>query len=452
MRFTDDWKNTRLTMSKLDSSFEPPHLLSFNVAAIAGLLGYFLLWLFPDQSVYLKILTVFIIFLCLVYSSFTFSERLNGKIHVVSNLLEALEQENFSLRGVTKGKGAFDNLIRQINQLSGAMARSRQQQKETYYVLHKVISNINISVFALDAERRIIWCNDAAAALVNKPLSLLVGQPAAEFGLEGLLQQPSDAEPVDWRFPGTRGMFQIRHDSFIEDGRQNHLLFISDVSKLLRNEEQKTWQNLLRVISHEINNSLTPIASISQTLLQVFRKDNQHQAAPDLVNGMEIINNRARELITFVGSYRQLNRLPPANKQPCDIAGLMMQMAMLFPQRKLIFSGDAPQQAMVDANQMQQIFINLLKNADEAMEPGLGEIVLRWKVIARQLHIEIIDQGKGVANIENLFVPFYTTKTHGSGIGLILCRQIVEGHDGHLTLENRKDAEGCVVNIFLPLG
>ncbi|MBQ4796809.1 PAS domain-containing sensor histidine kinase, partial [Pectobacterium versatile] len=107
-------------------------------------------------------------------------------------LLEALEQENFSLRGVTKGKGAFDNLIRQINQLSGAMARSRQQQKETYYVLHKVISNINISVFALDAERRIIWCNDAAAALVNKPLSLLVGQPAAEFGLEGLLQQPSD--------------------------------------------------------------------------------------------------------------------------------------------------------------------------------------------------------------------------------------------------------------------
>ncbi|GAB7258948.1 hypothetical protein DZS_04530 [Dickeya ananatis] len=92
-------------MSKLDSSFEPPHLLSFNVAAIAGLLGYFLLWLFPDQSVYLKVLTVFIIFLCLIYSSFTFSERLNGKIHVVSNLLEALEQENFSLRGVTKGSG-----------------------------------------------------------------------------------------------------------------------------------------------------------------------------------------------------------------------------------------------------------------------------------------------------------------------------------------------------------
>ncbi|WP_192456340.1 sensor histidine kinase [Musicola keenii] len=439
-------------MSKLDTSFEPPHLLSLNIAAFVGLLGYFLLWFFPDQSVYLKILTVFIIVLCLIYSSFTFSERLNARIHVVSNLLEALGQENFSLRGVTKGKGAFDNLIRQINQLSGTMARSRQQQQETYYVLHKVISNISVSVFALDAEQRVMWCNDAASALLNKPVKLLVGQPAAEFGLEGLLQQSSGAEPIDWRFPSAQGMFQIRHDSYMEDGRQNHLLFISDVSKLLRNEEQKTWQNLLRVISHEINNSLTPIASISQTLLQVFRKDTQHPAAPDLVNGMEIINNRARDLIAFVGSYRQLNRLPPPSKQPCDVTLLMTQMAMLFPQRRLVFSGESPLTVAVDANQMQQMFINLMKNADEAMEPGVGEIVLRWTVVARQLHIEIIDQGKGVANIENLFIPFYTTKNHGSGIGLILCRQIVEGHGGHLTLENRKDAEGCIVNIFLPLG
>jgi nitrogen fixation/metabolism regulation signal transduction histidine kinase len=245
----------------------------------------------------------------------------------------------------------------------------------------------------------------------------------------------------------------VRHRTFREAGVPHTLVIVSDLSRTLREEERRAWQRLIRVIGHEINNSLAPIKSLAGTLRQMLSRGEARPAGEgaDLVEGLSLIGDRAGSLSKFVATYSQLARLPPPSKQPVALRSLLQRLASLEP-----FTGtplDAPFDVTVDADagQLEQAIINLLRNASEATEGAQDAMHITLARTRDVAIIEIRDEGPGIANTDNLFVPFFTTKPGGSGIGLTLSRQIVEGHGGTLSLENRTGRSGCIARITLPL-
>lgn len=437
-------------MSKFFQAFEIRHLLLCSLAPMGAIIAYLLLWFFPHQSLYLKLFTLFVLCVTMVYFCYHFFQQLLYKINVISNLLEAVEQEDFSLRGVSSGAGAFEGVIAQINDISSQLSRHRQQQREMDFLLQKVISNITVAIYALDDNHHLIWCNEAASHMLGTSLEQLIGDTASRWQLDTLLLNANTQQPVVSEHEGRPGRYKVSSDTYMVDGVQNVLLFVSDVDHMLRQEEQKAWQDLLRVISHEINNSLSPIASISQMLQQHYRQ-NAENLPPGFTEGIDLISRRARELIEFISSYRQLSKLAPARREPLDLANLMAELPLLFAHRVMRLHGPRPLMVNLDRVQIHQLLINLIKNADESMGAGTDPVDVQWAEEKGRLLITILDSGVGLANPKNLFVPFYTTKPNGTGIGLILCRQIVESHGGYLSLENRHEQTGCKVTISLPL-
>ncbi|WP_127959813.1 sensor histidine kinase [Serratia microhaemolytica] len=435
-------------MSKLVSRFEIRQLMLCTLSPIAGILAYLLLWAFPAQSLYLKLLTLLMLCVATLYCSYHFFQQLNSRVNVICNLLEAVEQQDFSLRGSTKENGIFTRVISQVNAMVSQLSRHRQQQREMDFLLHKVLSNITISIFALNSQHRVIWCNHAAAQMLDCPAESLIGEDAGRWQLEQLLSSANSNHPVEFSHHGRPGRYKVNSDHYLVDGESHVLLFINDVDQLLRDEQKKVWQNLLRVISHEINNSLSPISSISQ-MLQCYYGSHPEQAPAGFAEGIALIHRRAKELIDFINSYQQLNKLAPPVKTETDIAGLIKELPLLFMQRRFELNGFDSVTARVDRGQIYQLLINIVKNADEAMSDNAEPILIDWYTECGRLVIAVKDSGVGLTNPENLFVPFYTAKPTGNGIGLILCRQIAEQHGGYLTLQNRQDSQGCQVTMSL---
>jgi nitrogen fixation/metabolism regulation signal transduction histidine kinase len=255
-------------------------------------------------------------------------------------------------------------------------------------------------------------------------------------------------------FGNQQGRFNVHVEEFREAGKPHKLLFITDVRTILRSEERNAWQSLVRVISHEINNSLAPISSISQTLKRTLtREQNVESCKENLLEGFAIIAQRATNLTDFVNSYKQIARLPEPKKQLISIDSLVNKVIPLYPNNKITVSSSKDVELFIDPIQFEQVLINLLKNAVESVQStgSTGDVNLSWQVTNSQFKLTISDEGTGISNIDNLFVPFYTTKKQGSGIGLVLCRQVLEVHNGQLSLINREDKSGCLAIIELPM-
>jgi two-component system, NtrC family, nitrogen regulation sensor histidine kinase NtrY len=253
------------------------------------------------------------------------------------------------------------------------------------------------------------------------------------------------------RFAGASGRWEIRRRAFREGGWPHELLVISDLSRALRDEERQAWRRLVRVIGHELNSSLTPIKAMAATLRQLVNRDPLPQDfRADSAAGLEIIHDRAEALARFMGAYARLARLPQPAPRPIEYAPLVMRIASLHDGRVAVAGGPTVQ-VHADADQIEQVLINLLKNAVEAAGES-SHVRLAWHTADRELVTEIEDDGPGLARTDNLWVPFFTTKPGGTGIGLALSREIVENHGGRIALENRADARGCVARFSLPLG
>jgi nitrogen fixation/metabolism regulation signal transduction histidine kinase len=237
-------------------------------------------------------------------------------------------------------------------------------------------------------------------------------------------------------------------EQYLDQGKVHYLVFITDVQQLLYEEERQAWQKLLRVLSHEVNNSLTPICAISQGLQKQLQQ-NQPPDAALLSEALQVMNERAQGLNQFMKSYQQLNRLPPPEKQLLALDQLVADVCALFSnQVKRI----GPQlNVFADPAQLQQLLVNLLKNALEANEGQDTAVTVCWEQQGKLLVLTVTDQGAGIQNPDNLFVPFYSTKPHGSGIGLVLSRQIARNHGGDLQLYNRTPAQGAQSRLLLPL-
>ena len=385
-----------------------------------------------------------------------FAVRLRNRViyplYTLSNLLEALREGDFSLRGSRARRGdPIGEVVWEINTLSQTLRDQRHRVEEASALLSKVIGATDIAIFTFDQAQRLRLVNPAGERLLARPAAELMGRSAEELGIADCLAI-EDTHIRKRAFPGGSGRFEVRRARFREGGRPHELLVVADLSRALREEERAAWQRLLRVLGHELNNSLAPIRSMTATLAKLLA---QQPPPPDwredVGGGLAVIGARAEALTRFMAGYTALARLPPPNKRDIEIGELVRRVARLEQRVAIAIPDAVPTQLHADPDQLEQALINLVKNATDATLPQRDGVRARWHREGDALHIEIEDDGPGLGTTENLFIPFYTTKPGGSGIGLVLARQIAEAHGGALTLENRSGARGCVAHLRLPL-
>jgi len=389
---------------------------------------------------------------CWLIVSLIVRERVVRPLQTLSNMLAALREGDFSLRArSSQSDDALALAFLEVNTLGNTLQAQRLGAMEATALLRTVMSEIDAAIFAFDAENELRLVNRAGEKLLASPFERLLGRTAGALGLEGFLS--GDSPRVhDLVFPGRSGRWEVRRTTFRQDGRPHTLVVISDLSKTLREEELLAWQRLVRVLSHEINNSLTPIKSIAGSLLTILeRTPRAPDADDDLRGGLGIIGSRAEALSRFMSAYALLARLPAPRPQPVDVGIWLRRAAGLETRVAVSVQPGPPLVIQADGDQLDQLLINLVRNAADASLQTNGGVCLAWSRQDGQVDVEVIDDGPGLATTANLFVPFYTTKPSGTGIGLVLCRQIAEAHGGVLSLENRPGRRGCVARLRLPV-
>lgn len=428
--------------------FEARVLYGAWLTALPALLALIGVLAFGALEGYAALLLVAVVILLTGFLARWQYRRVVYPVSSLSSLIEALREGDYSLRGTPQS--VMGGLVQDLNDLAERLQTQRLEFEESSYLLGKTLAALDSAVFVFDAQRRLRLINPAGQKLLDAKKHRLFGLSAEELGLAVMVEMPS-TQVMTHAFPGRTGRFDIRHAPLRSGGRSGNLLVINDLGHVLRREERQAWQRLLRVLGHEVNNSLAPIQSMAGTLASlVVRQPLPEDWRDDFASGLNVIGKRAGALARFLAGYSRLARLPTPDRRPVDIADLVAKVVRL-EQRKLVHTEPGePLVIKADPDQIEQALINLLSNAVEA-SPADGKVVVRWHSEAEYLQLEILDNGPGPPRSDNLFVPFFTTKPGGSGIGLALVRQIAEAHDGVVSLIAR-DSGGTVARLSLPIG
>jgi two-component system nitrogen regulation sensor histidine kinase NtrY len=394
--------------------------------------------------------------------AFSLRHRVVFSLQTLSNLLAALREEDFSVRGRDAQRDdAMGEVMIEVNALGETLREQRLGALEATALLRTVMEEIDVAIFTFDNENKLRLTNRAGERLLARPSERLLGFTAGELGL-GASLDGDPARTMELSFPGGSGRWGMRRGAFRQAGLPHHLVVLSDLSRALRDEERQAWQRLIRVMGHELNNSLAPIQSVAQSLESGLAgiansPEGQTGATAGLVEDMKagfgIIRSRTESLGRFMAAYGKIARLPVPKLEPVDVRDWICRVVKLETRVKLRVEEGPEMVISGDGDQLEQLLINLVHNAADAVREagGTGGATIGW---ARQdgfLNVWIADEGPGISNPANLFVPFFTTKQGGTGIGLVLCRQIAEAHGGTLTLMNRKDVRGCEARLRLPL-
>jgi nitrogen fixation/metabolism regulation signal transduction histidine kinase len=369
----------------------------------------------------------------------------------IANLLEALRGGDYGIRGRHARKGdALGDIVLEANRLGATLRAQRFEAMEASALLNKVLAEIDVAVFAFDGDDRIRLANRAAGTLLRRHADALIGRSAGEAGLEQLLEGPS-VSSESHTFPGRAGRWQVMREVIHEGGRPFRLLVVTDLSQALREEERRAWRRLIRVIWHELNNSLAPIKSVIETSRDALAAGSPDKAErEELAHNLALVAERAESLRRFLSRYSELARMPEPTVADANAATILRQVAAVQPAGRVQYAAAEGLLLRGDADQIQQALINLVRNAVEATPEGAAPVELRAIRGKDSVVFEVEDNGPGVANPDNLFVPFFTTKPGGSGIGLVLARQVAEAHGGTLTLRNREGVSGCLARLVIP--
>ena len=379
-------------------------------------------------------------------------ERVVRLLQTFANLVSALREGDYSIRARgARNQDSIGEIAREVNALSQTMHDQRLGELEATALLRTVMAEIDVAIYTFDAQHRLRLVNRAGARLLGRPQERLIGSSASELGLAEFLEgEPT--RTVQRSFAGGSGRWGLRRGAFREGGLPHQLLVVSDLSRALREEEREAWQRLIRVLGHELNNSLAPIKSVAESLGSVLRRSERPPDwEADLQHGLTIIGARAESLNRFMNAYARLARLPPPRLQPVELADWVRRAAGLETRIAVNVVAGPALTIRADGDQLEQVLINLLRNAaDAALETG-GAVSVSWRKNGNYMEVLVEDEGPGLPNTANLFVPFFTTKPGGSGIGLVVSRQIAEAHGGSLTVENRAPLPGCQARLRLPL-
>jgi nitrogen fixation/metabolism regulation signal transduction histidine kinase len=389
----------------------------------------------------------------LIVATFALHEVIAYPLRTLANVVSAVRDEDYSLRAREAAEGAvFGEVLLELNDLSAALRDRRLAAVEAVALVRGVMEEVDAGIFAFDPSSRLELVNRAGEHLLRESSPRLLGRTAAELGLADLLDG-AEGGTVERNFGGLTARWNVRVSTFRREGEMHRLLVIADISRALRQEEIRAWQRLVRVLGHELNNSLAPIRSIAGSLQDlVAREERPDDWLEDVQRGLAVIESRSAGLSRFMEAYAKLTRLPRPVKRKVAIADLVQRVARVEQRMAVHIEPGPPLTVEVDADQIEQLLINLTRNAvDASLEASGAEVSLAWTADERQLELAVTDDGNGISGTTNLFVPFFTTKSGGSGVGLALSRMIAESHGGTLTLENRgAGGRGAIARLRLP--
>ena len=426
------------------------HALLAAMPAALVALGF--LWLEPHSAKVRWTLTL----VCVgawTTLALTVREEVARPLQTLSNLLAALREGDFSIRGRhTRTDDALGVALDEANALAATLRRERYGALEASALVRKAIEAIDVAVFVFDSDTVLTLCNGAAARLVGSDAAAMVGRRADTLGLAALLDGEAP-RTLSLTLGGVPRQLEVRRGPVRQEGRPSTLVVATDLSRALRAEERHAFERLVRVLGHEINNSLAPIRSIAESLRARVARPlaDDAELGADLGNGLDVIARRAEALSRFMTSYARLMRLPPPKLAPVDVGGWVRRVVELEKRRPIVLVDGPAATLQADGDQLDQLLINLVRNAVDAASDTDGAVEVSWEAKHGSVTVRVRDEGPGLSDTRNLFVPFFTTKANGTGIGLVLSRQIAENHGGALTLQDRADRRGCEARLSLPL-
>ncbi len=359
-------------------------------------------------------LTVVIVTVCLGFA-FALRERVVLPLQTLSNLLAALGEGDFSIRARgARGGDPLGEVMIEVNALVETLRHQRLDALEATTLLRKVMAEIDVAVFTFDENQELKFVNRAGTRLLNQPAERLLGRDAHEIGLSDTL---SGEVPrvINTAFPGGVGRWEIRRSQFRQGGRPHELLVLSDLSQPLREEERQAWQRLIRVIGHEMNNSLAPIKSIAGSLATIMeREPPPPDWREDVRRGLHVIASRSDALSRFMSAYARLAKLPQPKLGPLDVAGFVDRVVTLEKAHHIDVVPGPRISIQGDGDQLEQLLINLIRNAVDAVAETGGGVRIGWNRVPGSspttVELWVEDEGPGLSNTGNLFVPFFTTK------------------------------------------
>lgn len=348
--------------------------------------------------------------------------------------LDALQQQDYSLSAKPVfSQGCVGELHRQLDLLSEKLQKDKRHQDEQPFLLYRLIDQLNTPILVFDHRLQLNYANNAFSSLFNQPWQTL---RHASPGLLGLETTP------EWRFVESEKaqQWQIRQSSFMDQNQNYTLLVFINIQSVLRESQLQAWQQIIRVLGHEIRNSLTPVSALTQSLQSRLSGERDQQA-------LSLISERCQHLQDFVSRYAELHKPLQIKPEWIKTESIFQSLTQLFPDAELQAKG-LHLELWADPVLLQQVLINLIKNAMEAGSPK-NSIEIIFNAHTQYHDIRVVDAGQGIANIDNLFVPFYSTKSQGQGIGLSLSRHIVEQMGGKLSLTNNLHSSGATASIVL---
>src|ERR1700761_2981863 len=429
---------------------------------LPGLLLLLLCWLQLRQHAVEALLQIIVLLGFTLGWAFAVSvlmEQIIRPLQTLANVVAALREDDFSFRARGgRRNDAMGDLALEINRLAGMLQAQRAGALEAMALVERVMDSMQSPVLAFDPEGRLKLLNAAGESAFRMQVQVALGQTAGELNLEPLLEV-ADEDVMSLGSGQQSVRWVVKRTGFRLHGIPHTLFVLSDVSAALREEERLAWERLIRVLGHEINNSLTPIKSIAGSLRgRIATLNNATGESVDFERGLEVIENRAESLNRFLQAYRQLMGLPAPRLASVSVGALAQRVALLERRVVVTVEGAADVVVQVDADHIEQALINLVRNAaDAALSPdeaaGDGpHVEIIWSTAGSEVIIEVLDNGPGLTNPNNLFVPFYTTKPGGTGIGLVLAQQIAQAHRGSVQLANRRGGHGgCRAELRLPI-
>lgn len=403
------------------------------------------------------IIIVVIIFFALA-EFFKFSTSTNRKL---TRFLESVKYSDFISEFTADNQlgESFKNLNAEFNDVLEAFRKARSEKEEHWQYLNTVLQHVNTGILSFDMNGNIELINHVAKGLLRRPQIRNISElESYDIGLYNLLRKIKTGEQSLYQIDN-RVQLSIHATELRLRGNNYKLVAMQNIQSELQKKEIQSWQNLTKVLRHEIMNSMTPIASLTSTLNDILtdeleEKDGHfeisNEGVDDIHEGLKTIESRSKALINFIDAYREYTSIPVpklktffVNELLEEIHGLM-KIEIRKSSTNFSFSTQPISLKInADENQIQQVLINLVKNAVEAVaENGQGNVRIKAGIDKNnRIFIEVIDNGPGIIPeaIDQIFIPFYTTKKKGSGIGLALSRQIMQLHNGTLTVDSEID-------------
>ena len=372
------------------------------------------------------------------------SSAIARPLRTVANVVDAIRHSDYSLRARESDDGALGELLGEVNTLSQHLKTEQLRAVEATELLRSISERMDVALLAFDEHERLELTNP-----VGERLFRIRPGPDVTAQTLGIAEWLTGSAERAVRVPGqaSKAAWELQRGTFWRDGHRHVFLLLTDSRRVRREQERRAWQHLIRVISHEVNNTLAPIQSLATTSLQILRESPDD--LEDVKTTLLLIEQRADALRRFILDYARLAKLPPPRMAPTRLRDCL-RIAVAMEHRAPVTLIEGPDLVIqADAGQLEQALVNLIGNAVDASLPTGGSTTVTWSRADEAVLLTITDEGSGVQNPENLFVPFFSTKQGGSGVGLVLSRDIIERHAGELTIENRKGASGCIVTIRL---